>query len=160
MSSLSSPHYVIIGSGVAGNYAAELLRDSDPSSRITIITNSQLLFYNRYWLPRIFLGSEDWRGFLAWPPAHYSERRIVMRRATWVTRIDPANRIITLGHNETIRYDKLLIASGARGYFPEELADYRALIHGFGSYEQAIAAKKALPDGGDSYHVGRGHDRA
>ncbi|MBF0125288.1 MAG: FAD-dependent oxidoreductase [Magnetococcales bacterium] len=154
MSRLSSPHYVIIGSGVAGNHAAELLRDNSPDSRITIITNNQLLFYNRYLLPRIFLGSEDWRDFLAWPASHYNERKIVMRRATWVTSIDPAQRLIMLGHNESIHYDKLLIASGARGYFPEELADYRALIHGFGSYEQAIATKRALPDGGTVVMLG------
>jgi 3-phenylpropionate/trans-cinnamate dioxygenase ferredoxin reductase subunit len=148
-------HYVIIGSGVAGNHAAEVLRDREPECRITIVTNNRLLFYNRYLLPQIFLGAGDgWQRFLAYPPQHYMERRMQVRRDTVVTRIDSGRREITFGHGEVIAYDKLLVASGARGYLPEELAEYRALIHPFGSYEQAIAVRRALPDSGTVIMLG------
>lgn len=147
-SGASARHFVIIGNGVAGNQAAETLRDRDPDCRITILTNSRLLFYNRYLLPRIFLGQEDWQSMLAHPAAHYAQRRIQVRRDCWVTHIDAARRLIHLRHQETVRYDTLLVATGGRGHLPEELADCRSLLHGFGSYEQAMQVKRALPDGG------------
>ena len=143
-----SNHYVIIGSGVAGNQAAMVLRERETDSRITILTNNRLLFYNRYLLPSLFLGEQDWRRLLAHPPAYYTEQRITVRRDSWVSRIDAAQHLILLRHNETVHYDKLLVASGARGYLPEDLADSRSMIQDFGSYEQAIAMQRALPAGG------------
>ncbi|MBF0285561.1 MAG: 2-oxoacid:acceptor oxidoreductase subunit alpha [Magnetococcales bacterium] len=153
------PHYVIIGNGVAGNQAAEVIRDRAPDSRVTILTNSRLLFYNRYLLPRIFLGQEDWRSMLAHPAEHYAQRRIAVRRDCWVTNVDAQRRQITLSHNETIGYDTLLVAAGGRGYLPEELAEFRPLLHGFGSYEQAMTVKRALPEGGTVVMLGGGFDR-
>ncbi|MBF0309456.1 MAG: FAD-dependent oxidoreductase [Magnetococcales bacterium] len=145
---MSATHYVIIGNGVAGNQAAEVLRDRDPASRVTIVTNSRLLFYNRYLLPQVFKGEENWRAFLANKPDHYLERRIAVRRDCWVTHVDPVKRQVVLGHNEALHYDKLLVASGGRGHLPEELAEYKRLFHVFGSYEAAMVLRRALPEGG------------
>jgi len=46
------------------------------------------------------------------------------------------------------------VASGGRGYLPEELADYRPLLDGFGSFEQAMAMRRRLPDGGTAAILG------
>lgn len=143
-----SLHHVIIGSGIAGSQAAETLRDRDPDSRVTIITLSPLLFYNRYDLPRVFRGVQDWRDFLVFPPSHYEERRIVVRRDSRVMSLDPLKRQLTLAHKEVIGYDTLLVATGGRGYLPESLAEFRPLMQGFGSFEQAVTVRRALPDGG------------
>lgn len=150
----TSHRYVIIGNGVAGNHAAELLRDRDPDGRVTIITNSRLPFYNRYLLPQLFRGHRDWREFLAHPPEHYQERRIHVRRDSWVVTIDPRERQVVLGHNESVGYDTLLVATGGRCYLPEELVECRSLLHGFGSYEHALAVRKALPDKGTVVMLG------
>ncbi|MEO5349498.1 MAG: NAD(P)/FAD-dependent oxidoreductase [Magnetococcus sp. YQC-3] len=148
-SSSATPHrYVIIGNGVAGNQAAEGLRDRDPEGRITIITNSRMLFYNRYLLPRLFRGPLDWRALLPHPPEHYQQRRIQVRRDSCVVSVDAVHRLVLLAHNESIAYDTLLVATGGRCYLPEELAESRHLLHYFGSYEQAVATRKAVPDNG------------
>ncbi|MBF0611120.1 MAG: FAD-dependent oxidoreductase [Magnetococcales bacterium] len=154
-SSYPSGHrYVIIGNGVAGNQAAEVLRDRDPDGQITIITNSRLPFYNRYLLPQLFRGHRDWREFLAHPPEYYQERRIRVRRDSWVTSIQPKERRVVLAHNESVHYDTLLVATGGRCYLPEELVECRSLLHGFGSYEQAMAVGKALPEKGTVVMLG------
>lgn len=146
---MASPrHHVIIGSGVAGAQAAHTLRVREPEARITMLTLSALPFYNRYDLPLVFRGRRDWHRFLVDPPDYYLENRIELRRCTQVASVDALAKTVTLAHNETITYDTLLVASGGRAYLPEELAEYRALLDGFGSYEQAIEVKRKVPEGG------------
>lgn len=141
-------HHVVIGSGITGSQAAVTLRRRDPDSRVSMITMASLLFYNRYDLPQVFRGKHDWRGFLVLPPAFYTENRITVRRGSRVANVDSGRRVITMAHKEEIAYDTLLVASGGRGYLPEELAHFRHLMQGFGSFEQAMTVRTALPEGG------------
>jgi NAD(P)H-nitrite reductase large subunit len=141
-------HHVVIGNGVAGSQAAITLREREPEAKVTLITLSALLFYNRYDLPKVFRGRRDWRDFLVYPPEFYAERNINVRRRSEVANVDAEHHSMTLGHKEDIRYDTLLVAAGGRGYLPEELSEYRSLMHNFGNFEQAIAVTKVLPEGG------------
>ncbi len=146
---MSTPrHHVIVGTGVAGNQAARTLRQREPEARISLLTLSALPFYNRYDLPRVFRGCHDWRDFLVDPPHYYVEQRIELRRCTQVNNVDAKRKRITLAHNEELSYDSLLVASGGRAYLPEELSEYRHLLDGFGSFEQAMAIRRKLPEGG------------
>jgi NAD(P)H-nitrite reductase large subunit len=146
---MSNPsHHVVVGNGVAGSQAAITLRERDPGAKVTLVTLSALLFYNRYDLPKVFRGKSDWREFLVYPPEFYAERNIGVRRRSEVANVDAERQTITLGHQEEIRYDTLLVAAGGRGYLPEELSEYRPLMHTFGNFEQAVAVAKALPEGG------------
>lgn len=154
-SSSISPHrYVIIGNGVAGNQAASGLRDRDPEGLVTIITNSRLLFYNRYLLPRLFTGYRDWRELLSHPAEHYRKRRIDVRRDVRVVAVDAVGRRVMLAHHEPISYDTLLVATGGRCYLPEELADSRHLLNSFGAYEQAMVVRRSLPEKGTVVMLG------
>lgn len=146
--SIAARHHVIIGTGVAGSQAARTLRLREPAARISMLTLSALPFYNRYDLPKVFRGAHDWRDFLVDPPSYYEEQRIELRRCTYVVNVDAKRKIITLGHNEDISYDTLLVASGGRAYLPEELSEFRELLDGFASYEQAMAMRRKLPEGG------------
>lgn len=141
-------HHIVVGSGVAGNQAADTLRANDPESRVTMITVSKLPFFNRYDLPRVFLGERDWRKFVIYPAEYYLDNRIELRRATRVTSVDGASRTLSLEHNEVLPFDTLLVASGASAYMPAELAEYRSLMHSFGSFKEAVTAAAALPAGG------------
>ncbi|MDD5298733.1 MAG: FAD-dependent oxidoreductase [Rhodocyclaceae bacterium] len=147
-------HHVVIGSGVAGNQAAETLRQQDPASRVTMITTSRLPFFNRYDLPRVFRGERDWRNFIIYPADYYRKNRIALRRATKVVAVDSANRTLSLEHKETIAYDTMLVASGAGAYLPEELSEFRPLMHGFGGFKDAIRVADALPEGGHAILLG------
>jgi NAD(P)H-nitrite reductase large subunit len=141
-------HHVVIGSGVAGNQAAETLRSRDPDSRVTMITISRLPFFNRYDLPRVFRGERDWRRLVVYPADYYRRNRIALRRATKVVSVDSARQQLTLSHKEVIPFDTLLVASGARPYLPEELTEFRPLMHGFAGFREAVEVADALPKGG------------
>jgi len=141
-------HHVIIGTGVAGNQATRTLRQREPDARISLLTLSALPFYNRYDLPRVFRGVHDWREFLVDPPSYYEDQRIELRRCTQVVNVDAQRKTLALEHNETLSYDTLLVASGGRAYLPEELSEYRDLLDGFTSFEQAMTMQRKLPAGG------------
>ncbi len=141
-------HNVIIGTGVAGNRAAETLRERDPDCRITIITLGSLHFYNRYSLPKVFQGCDDWRQLLVHPPSYYEENRITLRRNTRVINVDAKRRAVTFAHNEEMHYDQILVCSGGRGYLPEGLSDFAGLMHRFTSFEDAMVIRRLLPAGG------------
>jgi NAD(P)H-nitrite reductase large subunit len=151
---VADQHYVIIGNGVAGNRAAQVLRERDPDNRITIISIGGLLFYDRYQLPQVFEGKRDWRAYLVYPPDYYEEKRISVRRKCRVTQIDPRRRVLMLAHREEVGYDTLLIASGGGGYLPPRLSEYAPLFHHFGTYRAALATANALPEGGTVLMLG------
>lgn len=149
-----SRHHVIIGSGVAGNQAAETLRARDADSRITMITVSRLPFFNRYELPRVFYGERDWRKLVIYPAQYYRDQRITLRRATKVVNVDSERQALLLEHKETIHFDTLIVASGAAAWLPAELVEYRALMHGFGIFREALAVADALPAKGHAILLG------
>jgi len=147
-------HHVIIGSGSAGFGAAMTLRQADDKCRITMITMDSLPFYNRYDLPQVFHGRQDWRELLDVPPAHYDDMDIKLRRRSRVVDVDGSNQLITLAHQEDVAYDRLLVCAGGRGYLPENLTGFARLMHGFGSFEAAMRLYRDLPKGGTVIMIG------
>ena len=147
-------HHIIIGNGVAGNHAASVLRARAPDDRITIITIGALLFYDRYQLPQVFRGKQDWRSYLVHPPSYYEQNRIAVRRKCRVTHVDAERRVLTLAHREEVKYDTLLIASGGGGYLPATLIEYRPLFHAFNTFRAAMAMARALPEDGTVIMLG------
>ncbi len=141
-------HYVIIGNGIAGSHAAEVLRNGDPGCRITVISAGALLFYNRYDLPGVFRGKHHWTDFLVNPPEHYEHRKITLRRKTLVKEVNANQRTLLLAHREEMSYDRLLVATGGAGYLPESLLDYRDMMHAFNNFRVAMGVYRALPEKG------------
>ncbi len=141
-------HIAIIGNGVAGNQAADLIRRRDKDCRITIVSAGALLFYNRYELPDVFRGRQDWREYLVHTPEYYDDNRIVVRRKSLVSDIDAANRTLHLAHREEVSYDQLLVATGGAAYLPEQLRDSLPHMHSFATYRDAMVVHAALPKGG------------
>ena len=150
----AAPHFVIIGSGGAGSEAALTIRQRDPKCTITQITGSKLPFISRYELPRVFTGVDNWREILAHPPEFYDDNKISVRRNSWVDQIDAKNKKVLLRHKEEVSYDKLLVASGGGGYLPENLREFRPLMNGFGSYEDAVRMRQVLPKKGHVIMLG------
>lgn len=150
----ANDHIVIIGSGGAGSEAALTIRERDPACRITQITGSKLPFISRYELPRVFNGVKGWHELLAHPPEFYDENGITVRRNSWVDHVDAKNKKVLLAHKEEVSYDKLLVASGGGGYLPEGLREFRPLMNGFGSYEDAVKMREGLPKKGHVIMLG------
>ncbi|MDP6855445.1 MAG: FAD-dependent oxidoreductase [Arenicellales bacterium] len=150
----TSTHHVVLGNGIAGNHAADVIRKRDPNSRITIISAGALLFYNRYDLPNVFRGQHQWVDYLVHPPEYYESQNITLRRKTRVVELDPQAQTLSLAHREALHYDKLLIATGGHAYIPARLLDDVGLMHSFHNFRVAMQVQSAVRKNGTVIMLG------
>lgn len=104
--------YVIIGNGVAGTNAAEILRKNDPNCSIQLITNEPYPLYNRVSLPRFLQGVIVEHKVMIRDFAWHEQRNIQLLTETLVTSVNTDERIVVTDKGEHLPYDALLIASG------------------------------------------------
>ena len=106
--------YVIIGNGVAGIHGAEAIRRQDPEGRITLIGDETFPPYCRPMISMVLEGSAPPERLPIRGDGFYDEFRITPVLGRRVSGIDVERRTVRLpGAGNEIRFDKLLIASGA-----------------------------------------------
>ncbi|MBI1418731.1 MAG: NAD(P)-binding protein [Limimaricola sp.] len=166
-------HVVVVGAGQAGCSLVAKLRAEGFAGRITLIGAENVPPYQRPPLSKAYLLGEMTldRLFLR-PLEFYASHDIALRLDTQVVALDPAEREITLGDGEVIRYDALALTTGSHPrslpaaiggdldgvHTMRDLADADAMAHQFqpgrkvlivgGGYigleAAAVAAKKGL----------------
>ena len=104
--------YVIIGNGVAGTNAADILRKNDPNCSIQLITNEPYPLYNRVSLPRFLQGVIVEHKVMIRDFAWHEQRNIQLLTETLVTSVNTDERIVVIDKGQHLPYDALLIASG------------------------------------------------
>jgi 3-phenylpropionate/trans-cinnamate dioxygenase ferredoxin reductase subunit len=110
-----SDTFVIVGASLAGGRAAETLRQEGFDGRIVLVGAESDRPYERPPLSKEVLrgeASED-KAYLR-PPEYYSDQSIELRLGVAATGLRPADHTVVLATGEYLRYDKLLIATGAR----------------------------------------------
>jgi 3-phenylpropionate/trans-cinnamate dioxygenase ferredoxin reductase component len=106
---------LIIGAGQAGSQAAATLRGEGFMGRIVLVGAEPYFPYQRPPLSKQYLATEMDRGrLLLRPETFYSEQRIEVKTGVKATALDRANKVVTLSDASSERYDKLLLATGAR----------------------------------------------
>ncbi|MEQ8924145.1 MAG: FAD-dependent oxidoreductase [Marinovum algicola] len=101
---------LIIGAGECGVRAAFALREQGFDGTITLIGEEATLPYERPPLSKDPASAPK----PIRSEAAYGDAGIDLRLGTQVSRVDTANRSVILGDGETLAYDKLLLATGAR----------------------------------------------
>lgn len=110
----SQPRIVIIGNGVAGMEAALTVREREPDSPLTIISEESDHFFSRTALMWVFSGQMSHRDIEPLERDAYARLNIQRVRAR-ATGIDLAGRTVQLaGGQSPVPYDRLLIACGSR----------------------------------------------
>jgi sulfide:quinone oxidoreductase len=137
-----SHRIVILGGGVGGTLLANLLarKLKGTEAEITVVDATGQHVYQPGWLYLPF-GEEHPRHLVK------RERSLLHRRVRLVTdraeRIDPAAQTVHLADGERLRYDTLVIATGAR-LAPEAVPGFAEGVHHFYAQEAALALKEAL----------------
>jgi NAD(P)H-nitrite reductase large subunit len=106
--------YVVVGAGPAGVIAAETLAKTDPSGSVTLVGSEPEAPYSRMALPYLLaedIGEEGTR--LRHGDGHYEGLGITLRQGK-ASSIDPGASTVTFDGRNTLKYDRLLIATGAR----------------------------------------------
>src|SRR5690606_21289454 len=117
---ISTEHYVIVGSGAAGHAAAESLRRLGFKGQVTILTADADLPYDRPNLSKDYLAGsapEEWMPLRS--KEYFAEQKIAIRLNSKVTKVDTKAKALHLANGETIPYDKCLIATGGTPLKPK-----------------------------------------
>jgi NADPH-dependent 2,4-dienoyl-CoA reductase/sulfur reductase-like enzyme/pSer/pThr/pTyr-binding forkhead associated (FHA) protein/CRP-like cAMP-binding protein len=107
------PPYVIIGNGIAGITAAEILRAFDASCALTIVADDPFPVYYRPALKDFLGGRLAEEKLWARPATFYQEQHVRFIPGRAVS-INPQQHIVQLHNGQTIQYHKLLLANGGR----------------------------------------------
>jgi nitrite reductase (NADH) large subunit len=112
---------VVIGNGMAGARVVEeiLARDGGEQFRITVFGDEPYGNYNRIMLSSVLAdGRSDLEEIFLNPLDWYEENGITLRAGVRVVRIDRFAHVIFADDGSIVRYDKLIIATGSRTFFP------------------------------------------
>ncbi len=111
-------NYVIIGTGPAGVTAAEKIRQLAPTATITMLSHEPEPPYSRMAIPYLIKQQIKEQGTtIRVSDSHFDDLNIQRINAE-VQAVDPVAHKITLSDQQTLDYDKLLIASGGTPLIP------------------------------------------
>ncbi|MDA2890452.1 nitrite reductase large subunit NirB [Mycolicibacterium sp. BiH015] len=115
---------VVVGNGMAGIRALEevLARGGGDHFQITVFGDEPYGNYNRILLSNVLAGSQDveadasdlFLNALDW----YTDNGIDLRAGVRVVRLDTFAHLVHADDGTTLHYDKLILATGSRSFFP------------------------------------------
>jgi nitrite reductase (NADH) large subunit len=111
---------IVIGNGMAGARAVEEIIDRGGCElfEITMFGDEPHGNYNRISLSNVLAGSEDPAGIFLNPLDWYAHNDITLHAGVRVTKIDRFDRTVRADDATVHGYDKLIIATGSRSFFP------------------------------------------
>ncbi len=105
--------YLIAGAGPAGVTAAERLRHHDPAARITLLCGEPGEPYARMAIPYLLEGQIDEPGTRLRKSEHLWESLDIQLRHERLTELAADEDVVRLDSGASLRFDRLLIATGA-----------------------------------------------
>lgn len=109
--------YVIIGASAAGISGAETLRRLDDKCEITLVSEDKFV-YSRCMLHHYVSNHRNLEQLSFIDKDFFGNNRVNWIKGRAVKSVKSNEKIIILDNGETINYDKLLIATGARATIP------------------------------------------
>jgi 3-phenylpropionate/trans-cinnamate dioxygenase ferredoxin reductase subunit len=153
----TSKTFVIVGASLTGAKAAETLRTEGFDGRLLLIGAEHERPYERPPLSKDYLRGEAGRETVYVHEAgYYGEHEIELLLGRTATSLDTSARVVELDGGEPLRYDRLLLATGAE---PRRLPIPGAEldgIHYLRSVEDCDALRARLDRGGSVVVVGAG----
>lgn len=114
----NSTHFVIIGGGAAGLNAAETLRQSGFTGRITMLTNDDSVPYDRTLLTKATAVGDPANWKLR-SDQYLADADIDVTLKTSVYSVNAAEKKVITTKGDHIKFDKLLIATGSQVRVPD-----------------------------------------
>jgi 3-phenylpropionate/trans-cinnamate dioxygenase ferredoxin reductase component len=149
--------FVIVGGGLAGAKAAEALREEGFGGRVVLIGEENVAPYERPPLSKDYLRGEFEREKVyVHPEGFYAEQDIELLRGRAAVRLDTSSHELALDDGERLRYDRLLLTTGAE---PRRLSIPGAGLDGvlyLRSVEDSDALRERMDRGGAVAVIGAG----
>ena len=153
----SDETHVIVGASLAGAKAAETLRQEGFDGRVVLVGTEPERPYERPPLSKDYLRGEAGREKVyVHDEGFYAEHDLELRLGRTATRLDPSSRELELDDGERLRYDRLLLTTGAE---PRRLeipgADLDGVLY-LRSVRDSDALRERLDRGGAVVVIGAG----
>lgn len=136
--------YVVIGSSASGINGAKTLREFDQDAEIILISKDEYV-YSRCILHHYISGIRDIKTLNFSGEDYFEKYNIKWINGVEVIKLDDKEQIIELSNKQSIKYDKVLIASGASPFIPpiENLREANNVI-GLRNLDDAKEIKEAI----------------
>ena len=105
-------HIVIIGNGISGVTAARHIRKLS-NKKITIVSAETDYFFSRTALMYVFMGHMKFEHTQPYENWFWKKNRINLKKA-YVRNIDVTSKTLNFEEGDSLRYDKLIIATGSK----------------------------------------------
>ena len=141
-------HYVIIGNGGAGVSALQAIRKIDIKSDVTIISIEKYPAYSPCSLPNLIAGEVDKSTIFRFDKQFYHRLNAKFMKNTQAIQILPQNKEVKLANRKIVKFDKLLIATGAKPITPKGINGLRLDgVHIMGTLDSALGIISHLNQG-------------
>ncbi|WCE03923.1 FAD-dependent oxidoreductase [Pseudoxanthomonas sp. JBR18] len=110
---LANDHVVIVGAGASAFMTAQTLRLRGYAGHITMLAPEGVAPYDRTMLSKAFLAGEMDADDLPLGGQDWADRQRITLVKTPVSALDMAHKHVTLAGGERLRYDHLVVATGA-----------------------------------------------
>lgn len=145
---------LVIGGVAAGTKAAAKFKRENPSAKVTLVSKSKDISYAGCGLPYYIGGVIENASslFVKTPEAFAALTGVDVRTQVEAVSIQPAEKKVEVvnlasGERECLRYDKLVIATGADPFVPELAGRDLKNVYTLRTPDDAIAIRSALDSG-------------
>ncbi|MQL47324.1 MULTISPECIES: phenylpropionate dioxygenase ferredoxin reductase subunit [Photorhabdus] len=148
--------FIIVGAGQAGAMAAATLRQQQFDGDIILIGKEYHAPYERPILSKEYLMNPEEEPKYLFSEDFYLKNRIDLRMGQPVSRIIPAEHCVVLEDGDKLRYDKLLLAMGARAKRFPLLDQLGENVYTLRTLDDAQRLRQAVKEGKRVLIVGGG----
>lgn len=111
-------NYVIIGNSVAAVGAIRGIRTMDQQGNITVISRESHTAYGRPLISYLLGGLVTEKRMAYLPEDFYEKQRVNLLLNAEVVAVDTAKKLVTLAAGDTVKFDRLLVATGGDPFVP------------------------------------------
>ncbi|EGT3604954.1 NAD(P)/FAD-dependent oxidoreductase [Clostridium perfringens] len=134
--------YIVVGASAAGISGAKTLRELDKDAEIILVSKDENV-YSRCILHHYISGHRDIEALDFTDRDFFEKYNIEWKKGLEVKSIDDREHVIVLSNGESLKYDKILLATGASAFIPpvENLREAKNVV-GLRNLEDAIKIKE------------------
>ena len=149
---------VVVGNGMAGARAVEEIvsRTRRDTFDVTVFGEEPYGNYNRIMLSEVLAGNAMTDEIFLNPIDWYSDNDVTLHAGVRVVRVDRYAKLVYSNDGQIVPYDKLILATGSRSFFPPldgMWVDLKTLLPG-------VFGFRGLDDTGEMMQFARGHSTA
>jgi len=150
-------HLVIIGNGMASQRLLDaLVRHPQRPHRITVVGEEPVPAYNRILLSPLLAGELAPEALTLQDASWYADNDVTLILGDRVTAIDRERRLLITHRGNTLRYDRLVLATGSRPALPAVPGITLDGVHTFRDLRDVSALEAIARQGGNAVVIGGG----